>query len=107
IAKCACPNRRVLHQRLIYTRDAEADPVVAKQRCAHRCNSREFLRSLSRKLKNVTRANRNHRQSTEINEALEWTGYFFDDEQPFSDLVEHKIVQRPLRLPGNEVVSGV
>jgi len=71
---------RVLHQLLIYTRDAEVAPVVAKQGRAHWCNSCELFPSLSRELKNVTRADRNRRQSTEINEALERTGYFFDDE---------------------------
>jgi len=51
-----------------------------------------LLGSPSRKLKNVTGANRNRRQSTEINEALEWASYLFKNEQPLSYLVEHEIV---------------
>src|SRR5262245_14651011 len=90
-----------------YIHAAEADPVVGEQRCAHRCYARESLSSLSRKLKNVMGADRNRCQSTEVNEALEWTGYFFNDEQPLGDLVKHNIVECSLRLPGNEFVSGV
>ena len=54
---------------------------------SHRLDASELLRSLSRKFKKVTAANRNGRQLTEINEALERKGFFFDVDQPLSDLI--------------------
>jgi hypothetical protein len=47
----------------------------------------ELLRSPSRNFKNVTGANRNSRQLTEIDEALERNECFFDTDQPLSDLI--------------------
>jgi hypothetical protein len=42
---------------------------------------------LPRNFKNVTGANRNSRQLTEIDEALERNECFFDTDQPLSDLI--------------------
>ena len=50
-------------------------------------DSGELLRSPSRNFKNVTGANRNSRQLTEINEAFERKECFFDVDQPLSDLI--------------------
>ena len=80
-------DQRVFHQRLVEIRDAKGDPVVGKQRSSHGLDSGELLRSLSRKFKNVTAANRNSRQLTEVNEALERKECFFDVDQPLSDLI--------------------
>src|SRR6266480_6430201 len=87
IAKCARLDQRVFHQRLVETRDAKGDPVFGKQRSSHGLDSGELLRSPSRNFKNVTGANRNSRQLTEINEALERKECFFDVDQPLSDLI--------------------
>jgi hypothetical protein len=46
-----------------------------------------LLRSVSRKFKNVTGANRNSRQLTEIDEALEGKVFLFDVDQSLSDLI--------------------
>src|SRR5947199_5776332 len=70
-------------------------------------DSGELLRSPSRNFKNVTGANRNSRQLTEINEALERKESFFDVDQPLSDLIQHEIVQCAMRLPGHESVGGI
>ena len=82
--KSARLDQRVFHQRLVETRDAKGDPVVGKQGSSHGLDSGELLRSLSRKFENVTAANRNSRQLTEV-EALERKECFFDVDQPLSD----------------------
>ena len=53
IAKCACLDQGIFHQRLVNRRDAKGDQVVGKQRSLHGFDSGELLRSLSRKFKNV------------------------------------------------------
>ena len=55
----------------------------------------------------MTGSNRHSRQLTEINEAFERRKYFFNVDQPVSDLIQHEIVQRALRLPGHESVGGI
>ena len=97
---------RVFSIRVSYKR-AMPKPTHSSQNNAVRTDSSELLRSLSRKFKKVTGANRNSCQPAQINEALGWKGYFFDGDQPFSDPVEHQIVQSTLRLPGRKAVSSI
>ena len=106
--KCACLDQRVFHERLVETRDAKGDKVVGKQGSSHGLDSGELFRSLSRKFKNVTAANLNSRQLTEVNEALERKECFFDLDQPLSDFIDvGLLVQCALRLPGHESVLGI
>src|SRR5262249_53599817 len=69
--------------------------------------SAEFRLASLRKLKNVTRPNRNLSQSAEIHEPFERQRKFFDNNQPIGNLIEERVVKNSLRLPCNEFVFRI